>query len=127
MAENIEAVEAVEGPGADKEAVMEALVASCFEIISYVGTAKSSYIGAVSLAKEGKLEEAVEMVKSGDEAFNLGHDVHLKLLQRTAAGDEIPFTLILLHAEDQMATAETSKVMALDFIDVYRELQTLRG
>lgn len=123
MAENIADAAKTEG----ESAVMEALIADCFEIISYVGTAKSSYIGAVGLAKEGKFDEAEEMVKAGDDAFKLGHDVHLKLLQRTAAGDEIPFTLILVHAEDQMAGAETAKVMATDFIDVYRELCALRG
>ena len=101
---------------------------TCFEIISYVGTAKSCYINAVAKAKEGDFEAAEALIAQGDEAYGGGHDVHLKLLQADAAGErdgEAP--LILLHAEDQMASAETAKLMAVNFIDVYRELVALRG
>ena len=101
---------------------------TCFEIISYVGTAKSCYVNAISKAKEGNLSAAEELVKQGDEAYNGGHDVHMKLLQADAAGErngEAP--LILLHAEDQMAGAETCKLMAINFMDVYRELHALKA
>lgn len=98
---------------------------TCFEIISYVGTAKSCYINAVNKAKEGDYTAAEELIKQGDEAFKGGHDIHLKMLQRTAQGEELGFNLLLLHAEDQMAGAETFKVMALDLIDVYRKLNSL--
>ncbi len=52
----------------------------------------------------------------------------MKLLQADAAGErngEAP--LILLHAEDQMAGTETAKLMALNFIDTYRELAELKA
>nr|WP_275060928.1 hypothetical protein [Enorma massiliensis] len=35
--------------------------------------------------------------------------------------------MLLLHAEDQMASAETCKLMALNFADTYRELQELKA
>lgn len=101
--------------------ISEELQMTCFEIIGYVGTAKSNYINAISKAKEGDFEGAEALIKAGDEAYNLGHDVHMKLLQADAAGErngEAP--LILLHAEDQMAGTETCKLMAINFIDVYR-------
>lgn len=107
--------------------VNEELTMTCFEIISYVGTAKSCYVEAITKAKEGDFEGAEALIKQGDEAYTGGHDVHMKLLQADAAGErngEAP--LILLHAEDQMASAETCKLMALNFIDVYRELVALR-
>ncbi|WP_204214291.1 PTS lactose/cellobiose transporter subunit IIA [Collinsella sp. An2] len=107
---------------------MEELQMTCFEIIGYVGTAKSCYINAISKAKEGAFDEAEALIKEGDVAYNGGHDVHMKLLQADAAGErngEAP--LILLHAEDQMAGTETCKLMALNFIDTYRELQELKA
>lgn len=106
---------------------MNELQMTCFEIISYVGTAKSCYVNAIAKAKEGDFEGADELIKQGDEAYNGGHDVHMKLLQADAAGErngEAP--LILLHAEDQMAGAEMAKLMALNFIDTYRELIALK-
>ena len=101
---------------------------TCFEIISYVGTAKSCYVEAVAKAKGGDFEAAGALIKQGDEAYNGGHDVHMKLLQADAAGErDGKAPLILLHAEDQMASAETCKLMAINFIDVYRELVSLKA
>ena len=107
---------------------LEALQMTCFEIISYVGTAKSCYINAVEAAKKGDFDGAADLMKQGDEAYNGGHDVHMKLLQADAAGEREPVApLILLHAEDQMAGTEIAKLMAKNLIDVERELQELRS
>lgn len=107
---------------------MNELQMVCFEIISYVGTAKSNYVNAIAKAKEGDFEAAEELIKQGDEAYNGGHDVHMKLLQADAAGErngEAP--LILLHAENQMAGAEMAKLMTLNLIDTYREIIALKA
>ena len=107
---------------------MNELQMTCFEIISYVGTAKSMYINAVQKAKEGEFDAAEELIKQGDEAYNGGHDVHMGLLKKEANGErngEAP--LILLHAEDQMAGTETMRVMATELIEVHKQLQALRA
>ena len=107
---------------------MNALEMTCFEIISYVGTAKSCYVNAITKAKEGDFDAAQELIKQGDEAYTGGHGVHMKLLQAEANGEVRGATpLILLHAEDQMMGAETCKLMALSFIDTYRELKELKA
>lgn len=107
---------------------MEALQMTCFEIISYVGAAKSMYVEAVRKAKDGDFDAVDELIRQGDEAFGSGHEAHMKLLQADAAGEREPVApLILLHAEDQMASAETVKLMALNLVDVHRELRELRA
>ena len=104
---------------------LEALQLTCFEIIGYVGAAKSSYVG--SIAKEGDFEGAESLIREGDDNYNRGHSVHMKLLQADAAGDRDPVApLILLHAEDQMASAETVKILATNLIAVYQELKELQ-
>ena len=49
---------------------------ACFQIITYVGTARTHFINAIQCAKEGKYDEAEELIKQGDEAFSLGHNAH---------------------------------------------------
>ena len=103
---------------------MNELQMTCFEIISYVGTAKSMYINAVQKAKQF----AEELIKQGDEAYNGGHDVHMGLLKKEANGErngEAP--LILLHAEDQMAGTETMRVMATELVEIHKQLQALKA
>ncbi len=102
---------------------MNELQLTCFEIISYVGTAKSCFVNAIAKAREGAFDEAASLVDEGDKAFAQGHDVHLKLLQADAAGEREPDApLILLHAEDQMAGTETVRIMATEFIALYKRL-----
>ncbi|WP_273395308.1 PTS lactose/cellobiose transporter subunit IIA [Thermophilibacter mediterraneus] len=99
----------------------------CFQIISCVGTAKSCYVNSIAKAQEGDFEAAEDLIKQGDEAYAGGHDVHMQLLTSEANGERKGTPLLLLHAEDQMASAETCKLMAQNFINTYRELIELKA
>lgn len=103
---------------------MKGLELTAFEIISSVGTARSCYIEAVQEAKQGHYAEAQERIKEGDESFAAGHDAHAGLLQREANG-ETTVSLLILHAEDQLMSAEAFKIIAQEFIDVYQRLDAL--
>lgn len=95
----------------------------CFQIIANVGGAKSAYIEAIRAAKTGKFDEARELLSKGDEFYNLGHDVHLSLLQEDAARvGAVTMSLLLTHAEDQMMQAETFRLFAEELIDAYETL-----
>ena len=61
-------------------------------------------------------------MKQGSDAFLEGHNVHLKLLANDAGGRSVHFSMLLMHAEDQLMGAETFRVLAEDFIDVYKKL-----
>ena len=99
----------------------------CFQIISCVGTAKSCYVNSIAKAQEGDFEAAEDLIKQGDEAYAGGHDVHMQLLTSEANGERKGTPLLLLHAEDQMASAETCKLLAQNLINTYRELVELKA
>lgn len=101
---------------------MEGLELTAFQIISAVGTARSCYIEAIQEAKKSNYEKAEQLIKDGDEAFVEGHDAHAGLLQKEASGKGGAVNLLILHAEDQLMSAEAFKTIALEFIDVYHRL-----
>lgn len=101
---------------------MGGLEQSAFQIISLVGTARSSYIEAIQAAKQGDYAKAEQLIKEGDEAFVEGHDAHTSLLTREASGEKNIVSLLILHAEDQLMSAEAFKTIALEFISVYQRL-----
>ena len=102
---------------------MEGLELTAFEIISAVGTARSDYIESIQKAKEGKYDEAEQLIKDGDEMFVQGHHAHAKLLTYEAEnGQGSAVSLIILHAEDQLMSAEGFKTIALEVIDLYKRL-----
>lgn len=107
---------------------MEGLELTAFQIIAAVGTARSSYIEAIQKAKEGDFEGAERLVKEGDEMFIEGHHAHAGLLQVEADnGQGSAVSLIILHAEDQLMSAESFKTVALEFIDLYKRIVKLES
>ena len=55
--------------------------------------------------------------------FAAGHDAHTGLLTQEAEGGAgSAVSLLILHAEDQLMSAEGFKTIALEFIDVYKRL-----
>lgn len=93
-----------------------------FNIIANVGSARSSFIEAISFAKEQDFKQARDKIIEGEEAFVEGHKAHMQLVSKEAAGEKVEFSLLLIHAEDQLMNAETFKILAKEFIDLYEKL-----
>lgn len=91
--------------------------ADCFQIIAEAGQAKSDYIEATHAAIIGDFAKAKELIRSGNVAFDKSHMIHLKILQLFASGKNCqPPSVLLVHAEDQMSSAEVLRTVADDFI-----------
>lgn len=96
-----------------------------FQIIAAVGEARSLYIEAIHAARKGEDARADELLAAGDEAFARGHALHGGLAQREAAGEAAEVCLMLVHAEDQLMSAESFGILAREFIPVLERLGAL--
>lgn len=94
-----------------------------FEIISNVGSARSNYIEAIHEAKDGNYDKAMELIKEGEDFFTKGHDAHVDLVQKEAGGEKAELSLILVHAEDQLMSAEGFRIIAEELIDIYKKME----
>lgn len=104
---------------------VEGLEMICFQIISSVGTARSSYIEAVRKARVGDFEGAQACIVSGQQEFLKGHEAHFELLQKETNGEPVGGSLLLIHAEDQLMSAEGFKIIAEELIENYRKMDAL--
>lgn len=103
--------------------IMNDMQLTAFQIISNVGMAKSLSIEALREARacnyivaEDKLEEAKKFLIEG-------HHAHTTLIQKEAAGEKLEFSLIIMHAEDQLISAETIRDLAVEIIAMHKELK----
>ncbi|MBZ5797986.1 PTS lactose/cellobiose transporter subunit IIA, partial [Burkholderia contaminans] len=48
------------------------------------------------------------------------HKIHSNLIQKEATGEKIGFSLLFMHAEDQMASTEIIQLLSKDFMDFYQ-------
>lgn len=96
--------------------------AVAFQIIASVGTARSCYIEAIHEAGEGNFDAAADLIKQGQDEFLKGHDAHLSLVQKAASGESDPADILLVHAEDQLMSAEGFGILAEEFVALYKKM-----
>jgi len=101
---------------------MEGLELTCFEMIAANGSARSYFMEAIYAAKAGEFDESRRLMEEGEKMLEEGHHAHSGLLTQEASGDKVKVDLLLVHAEDQMMSAETFKIMAMEFIEIYSRL-----
>lgn len=95
-----------------------------FEIISNVGMGKSLVIEAIREGRNGNYELANQKIKEANEFFVKGHHAHTELIQKEASGEELKFSLIIMHAEDQLISAETIRDLGVEIIEMHKDLSS---
>lgn len=95
------------------------------QMISASGAAKSKYIEAISEARESNFEEAQKLIKEGSECFSEAHRVHADLLSTEANGVNSEVSLLIVHAEDQMMSAEMFRTIAEELIMLYEKFNSV--
>ena len=106
---------------------MEDLELVCFQIISNVGNARSEFIEAIQEAKKGEFVRAYEKMDEGEKSFQLGHEFHAKLISKEANKQTVQTSLLLIHAEDQLMSAESFKIIADEFIATYERMKAMEN
>lgn len=99
----------------------EEMQKQCFSIISWAGNAKSCYVEAVAAAREGQLRRAQELMEEGRASYVEGHRVHAQMIAKEASGEQLPMTLLTIHAEVLLADAETFRLNALEYLHIYQQ------
>ncbi|GGB43266.1 PTS lactose/cellobiose transporter subunit IIA [Virgibacillus dakarensis] len=102
--------------------VDESLNTIAFQIISNVGSAKSLAMEALYAAKRSDFALAEEKLVESKKYFVEGHKVHASLIQKEAAGDKVEFSLLFMHAEDQLMSTETITELVKEMIEMYKKI-----
>ncbi len=87
----------------------------CFEIISYAGTAKSCFLEAIELAKDG--QNVSQVMEEGNKAFQEASMTHHRALQAETK-KELDVGLLLIHAETILSSAETIRDLSATIIEL---------
>lgn len=106
---------------------MEGLEFICFKIISSAGIAKSSYIKAIQCAKKGDFEKSRDLIIEGKNQFMEAHRVHLELINKEVTTGNVEVNLLLVHAEDQLISTQTCRMIAEEVIECYERIIELEN
>ncbi len=96
-----------------------------FELIAEAGEAKSFALSAINMAKEGKAEESHAILSNCDESLCRAHAIQKKLIVSDMEGDAINISLIMVHAQDHLASAILVRELSEILINQYYRIQKL--
>ena len=100
---------------------MDNLELVSFQLISNVGEARSALFEAMRAAREECFEEADKLVRDAEDSLIKAHESHSSLIMQEASGDKVQISLLLMHAEDQLMTTETLKMLVEELILTHKK------
>lgn len=96
-----------------------------FGIIGFAGEAFSCFMKAVESARKGSQEEAAKLIAEGEKQLSLAHNSQTELLVSEARGENIEYSIMLVHAQDHLMTTIMYERIAKEFIILYKERGSL--
>lgn len=71
-----------------------------FTIILHAGNARSKALAAAEEAEKGNFVEAETALAEAETEQAEAHKVHAKVIQMEAGGEQVPFSVLLIHSMD---------------------------
>lgn len=101
---------------------MENMEEIIMNLIVDAGSARSSAMDAIRLAKEGSMAQADEALANANEELAKAHHTQTDLIQSAARGETIEINLFLVHAQDHIMTAMLAKDLAAEIVELHKKL-----
>ncbi|MGL6023673.1 MAG: PTS lactose/cellobiose transporter subunit IIA [Cetobacterium sp.] len=80
-----------------------------FTIVGQAGECRGLSYEALGEAEKGNFEEAAAKLKEAESAIHKAHYVQTDLIQKEAAGEPTPISMVFVHAQDHLMTAISEK------------------
>ena len=93
-----------------------------FKLIMHSGNAKSYAMEAIREADKGNFEKANELLKEADKELLNAQKSHSGVVQSEAAGERVEVSLLLVHAEDHLASSTVLVSLAKEMVKMHHKL-----
>lgn len=101
-----------------KEQIME----NAFQIVGFAGDARGCAMEAIGEAKDGNIDKANDLIKEARETIANAHHCQTELISAESSGEELPVSILLVHAQDHLMTAMTVIDLAEEMIDIHKKI-----
>ncbi|HEL9627136.1 TPA: PTS lactose/cellobiose transporter subunit IIA [Streptococcus suis] len=91
-----------------------------FEIVAFAGDARSRLMEALAAAQKGDYAKAEELVEAANACIVEAHHAQTSLLQKEVAGEDLAFSVTLMHGQDHLMTTLLLKDMMGHMIELYK-------
>lgn len=88
-------------------------------LIAGAGDAKSDAMEAIMAAKSGRFEEARASIQKASKALQSTHEIQTQLIRDEMSGKPRETTLLMVHAQDHLTSAQMMRDIAEEITDLY--------
>ncbi|TQI66778.1 PTS system cellobiose-specific IIA component/PTS system lactose-specific IIA component [Clostridium sp. KNHs216] len=99
----------------------EEIQSMAFMIISYAGSSFDHFYKSIECARTGDFDSAEREMTLGKEDLKKAHESQTDMLSAETKNEDIPFSIIMTHAQDHLTMAILTERMAKEFVCLYRE------
>ena len=90
-----------------------------FSMIAYSGEAADYYMQALHARNENNNSKIEELLKKGDESLHKAHTQQMDLIVKEANADDVPYSLVMVHAQDHYMTSQLARDVIEALVDVF--------
>ncbi len=98
-----------------------------FTLILHAGNARTLAKEAAERASEGDFEKARALLAEANEEQLKAHEIEAKVIRLEAQGEQVPFSILLIHAFDLLLLAWAEIDNSEQFISLYEQIAQLKG
>ncbi|MTB64612.1 PTS lactose transporter subunit IIA [Streptococcus sp. zg-86] len=91
-----------------------------FEIVAFAGDARSKLLEALTAAQQGDFARAEQLIAAANECIVEAHHAQTSLLQKEAQGEDLAFSVTLMHGQDHLMTTLLLKDMMSHMLELYK-------
>jgi PTS system lactose-specific IIA component len=91
-----------------------------FEIVAYAGEARSYLLEALNAAEKGDYDKAEALCEEANTSIKEAHKAQTSLLTMEASGDDIAYSVTMMHGQDHLMTTLLLRDLMKHMIELYK-------
>ncbi|HEJ7018505.1 TPA: PTS lactose/cellobiose transporter subunit IIA [Staphylococcus aureus] len=91
-----------------------------FEIVAFAGDARSKFLEALTAAQAGDFAKADALFEEGNNCIAEAHRAQTSLLAKEAQGDDIAYSVTMMHGQDHLMTTILLKDLMKHLLEFYK-------
>lgn len=96
-----------------------------FTIILHAGNARSKALEAAELGQDGAFDAAEEALVEAETEQTEAHKVHAKVIQMEAGGEQVPFSVLMVHSMDLLLLSWAEIDHTRQMLSLFKRLTAL--
>lgn len=93
------------------------------QLIMHGGNAKGEALKAIRYARKKDFTEADKSLENCDKELNVAHKAQTDLLTKEAREETIDFSLLMVHGQDHLMNAITTRDLAYEMVGILKDFR----